>query len=108
MRIEITGHQIDVTPALRDYVNNKFERLQRHFDNLLDIHAILTVEKLEHKAEASIQMSGRTAFAEVIAENMYAAIDLLADKLDRQVIKHKEKLTDHHRGENAARSASFG
>lgn len=108
MRIEITGHQIDVTPALRDYVKNKFERLQRHFDNLLDIHAILTVEKLEHKAEATIQMSGRTVFAEVHAENMYAAIDLLADKLDRQVIKHKEKLTDHHRGENAARSASFG
>lgn len=108
MRIEITGHQIDVTPALRDYVNNKFERLQRHFDNLLDIHAILTVEKLDHKAEATIQMSGHTAFAEVQAENMYAAIDLLADKLDRQVIKYKEKLTDHHRGEAAARSASFG
>ena len=108
MRIEITGHQIDVTPALRDYVQNKFERLQRHFDNLLDIHAILTVEKLHHKAEAIIQVSGRTIFADVEAENMYAAIDLLADKLDRQVIKHKEKITDHHRGENAARNASFG
>src|SRR5690606_22815894 len=102
MRIEITGHQIDVTPALREYVNTKFERLQRHFDNLLDIHAILTVEKLDHKAEATVQMSGRTIFAEEQAENMYAAIDLLADKLDRQVIKHKEKLTDHHRGDNAA------
>ncbi|MCB1559870.1 MAG: ribosome-associated translation inhibitor RaiA [Xanthomonadales bacterium] len=108
MRIEITGHQIEVTPALREYVNTKFERLERHFDNLLDIHAILTVEKLEHKAEATIQLSGRTLFAEVQAENMYAAIDLLADKLDRQVIKHKEKLTDHHRGGNAARNASFG
>jgi len=108
MRIEITGHQIDVTPALREYVNTKFERLQRHFDNLLDIHAILTVEKLDHKAEATVQMSGRTIFAEEQAENMYAAIDLLADKLDRQVIKHKEKLTDHHRGDNAARSTSFG
>ena len=108
MRIEITGHQIDVTPALRDYVQNKFERLQRHFDNLLDIHAILTVEKLHHKAEATIQVSGRTIFADVEAENMYAAIDLLADKLDRQVIKHKEKITDHPRGENAARNASFG
>jgi len=108
MRIEITGHQIDVTPALREYVQNKFEKLGRHFDHLLDIHTILTVEKLDHKAEATIQTSGRTLFADVQAESMYAAIDLLADKLDRQVIKHKEKLTDHHRGDSASRNASFG
>jgi putative sigma-54 modulation protein len=108
MRIEITGHQIDVTPALREYVHNKLDRLARHFENLIDIHVILTVEKLDHKAEATIQISGRTLFADVQAENMYAALDLLDDKLDRQVLKHKEKMTDHHRGEAASRSASFG
>ena len=108
MRIEITGHQIDITSALREYVHTKLDRLERHFENLIDIHVILTVEKLDHEAEATIQISGRTLFAEVQADNMYTALDLLADKLDRQVLKHKEKMTDHHRGEAASRSASFG
>ena len=108
MRIEISGHQIDVTAALRDYVRNKLERLERHFDHLLDVHVILSVEKLEQKAEATVNASGRSVHADSVSENMYAAIDLLADKLDRQVLKHKEKVTDHHRGEAASRSASFG
>lgn len=108
MRIEISGHQIDVTPALRDYVQTKLQRLDRHADNLLDAHVILSVDKLDQKAEATLNAAGRTLHAESIASDMYAAIDLLVDKLDRQVVKQKEKMTDHHRGESAARSTAFG
>lgn len=108
MRIEITGQQIDVTQALREYVQAKFERLGRHFEPLLDVHVVLAVEKLEHKADATIQVPGDTLHAATSAESMYAAIDLLADKLDRQVIKFKEKLTDHHRGEGQNRASNFG
>lgn len=108
MKMEISGHQIDVTPALRDYVSSKLERLQRHFDHVLDIHVILSVDKLDQKAEATLNLSGRTLHANGVSEDMYAAIDMLADKLDRQVLKVKEKLTDHHRGESAARINSFG
>ena len=109
MRIDISGHQIEVTSALREYVQNKLERLERHSDQLLDGHVILSVEKLLQKAEATLNLSGRSLHAEASAEDMYAAIDLLADKLDRQVLKHKEKLTDHHRGDATVRDASsFG
>ncbi len=108
MRIEISGHQIDVTAALREYVETKLARLERHFDHLLDVHVILSVDKLDHKAEATLHAAGRRIHAESIAESMYAAIDLLADKLDRQVLKHKEKLTDHHRGDAPSRNGSFG
>lgn len=96
MELNITGHHVEITPALKDYINNKLIRLERHFDNLTDINCILSVEKLEHKAEAKINVSGGTLFADSVAEDMYAAIDGLIDKLDRQVKKHKEKLTDHH------------
>ena len=108
MRIEITGHQIDVTPPLRDYMRSKLERLGRHFEPMLDIHAVLTVEKQAHKAEATILVPGDTLHAATSAESMYAAIDLLADKLDRQLLKYKEKLTDHHRAEGQNRASSFG
>ena len=97
MQIDLTGHHVDITPALRGYVNDKFERLERHFDNVTDVHVILSVEKLRHKAEATIQVSGGNLFADSVEDDMYAAIDGLVDKLDRQVKKHKEKLTDHHR-----------
>ena len=108
MRIEITGHQIDLTPALREYVQSKMERVARHFEAMIDMHVILTVEKLEHRAEANIRVPGDTLHGETQAENMYAAIDLLTDKLDRQVVKYKEKLTDHHRGEGQNRASNFG
>lgn len=108
MRIDISGHNIDITPALRDYVNSKLERVDRHFDHHLDIRVILGVEKLDQKAEATLAIAGKTLFADAVSEDMYASIDALADKLDRIVIKHKEKLTDHHRGESPARSESFG
>ena len=99
MQISITGHHMDVTPALRSYVENKFSRLERHFDNMTNIHVVLTIEKERQMAEATINVSGGTLFADARHEDMYAAIDSLLDKLDRQLKKHKEKLTDHHRGE---------
>ena len=96
MQVSVTGHQIDVTPSLRDYVNSKVEKLERHFDLVSDIHCILKVEKLQHKAEATVSVNGGKIYADAIEEDMYAAIDGLVDKLDRQVIKYKEKLVDHH------------
>lgn len=108
MRIDTSGHQMDITPALRDYVQDKFARVARHFDHLLDARVILSVDKLDQKAEATLSTPGKTLHAEAVAPDMYAAIDLLADKLDRLVVKQKEKLTDHHRGESAARFDSFG
>lgn len=96
MQIDITGHHVDLTPALRTYVQNKFERLERHFDHVTGLHVVLTVEKLRHKADATIQVNGATLFADAIEQDMYAAIDCLTDKLDRQIKKHKEKLTNHH------------
>jgi ribosome hibernation promoting factor len=96
MQLTITGHHIDVTPALKKKVKSKLSKLERHFDHLTDIHCILTVEKLRHKAEATVHLSGGTIHADAIEEDMYAAVDALVDKLSRQVIKYKEKLTDHH------------
>ncbi|MDE2196118.1 MAG: ribosome-associated translation inhibitor RaiA [Gammaproteobacteria bacterium] len=96
MQIDITGHHVDITPALRSYVQNKFERLPRHYDQVTGIHVVLTVAKLEHKAEATLQVSGGKLFADAVDGDMYAAIDSLIDKLDRQIKKHKEKLTNHH------------
>lgn len=104
MQINLTGHHVDLTQALRDYVNDKFERLERHFDNVIDVHVILTVEKLQQKAEATMLVSGNNLFADATNQDMYAAIDALVDKLDRQVVKHKEKLKDHHRAERSLRN----
>ena len=99
MQINITGHHVDITPALRAYVEEKLERLERHFDNITNAHVILEIEKDRQKAEATINVSRGQVYADSEDENMYAAIDNLADKLDRQIKKHKEKLKDHHRGE---------
>lgn len=99
MQVEITGHHLDLTDALKDYVNSKCERFNRHFDHLIDMQVVLSVEKLENKAEGRLHVSGNTLFAEASHENMYAAIDALADKLDRQVLKHKEKTRSHHQRE---------
>ena len=95
MQITITGHQVQVTESLRNYVNEKFERLKRHFDRVMDVHIVLEVEKINQKAEATVQVNGATLFAEDIREDMYAAIDGLVDKLDRQIVKHKEKQSQH-------------
>jgi putative sigma-54 modulation protein len=103
MQLNLTGRHVEITPALRDYLNNKFTRIERRFDNLTDIHCILTVNKLQHKAEAKINVSGSTLYAESIEEDMYAAIDGLIDKLIRQLKKYKGKLTDHHANESNKR-----
>ncbi|ART80809.1 ribosome hibernation promoting factor [Oceanisphaera avium] len=92
MQINLTGHHVEITESLRDYVNNKFAKLERHFDNITIVHVVLTLEKLQQIAEAKIHLSGGEIFATCQQEDMYAAIDGLFDKLDRQVIKHKEKL----------------
>ena len=95
MQLSVTGHNFAVTSALRDYVYVKLGRIDRHFEHVGDAHCILTVEKLLHKAEATVHLSGGTIHADSTADDMHAAIDGLIDKLDRQVKKHKEKLTDH-------------
>lgn len=92
MQINLTGHHIEVTDSLRDYVNEKLARLERHFDKVSNTHVILTLENVRHKAEATVHMSGHDIFAESTEDDMYVAIDRLAEKLDRQVKKHKEKL----------------
>ena len=97
MQIETHGHQLEVTPALRDYVDTRFERLARHFEHPCQIRVQLGLEKPKHKAEATVSLSGRTLHADALGTDMYAAIDLLTDKLDRLLIKHKEKLTSHPR-----------
>ena len=96
MQLNLTGHHVDVTPAMRDYVEEKLQKLERHFDHVTGIHCILTVEKLRHKAEAKVSVSGGSLFADAVEDDMYAAVDSLVDKLDRQIIRHKEKITDHH------------
>ena len=98
MQLNLTGHHIENTDALRQYVQKKLERVERHFDKLSNTHVILTVENVRHKAEATVNMSGNNIFAESTEDDMYAAIDSLMDKLDRQVTKHKQKITNHHKG----------
>ena len=97
MQISVTGRHLDITDALKNYVESKFERLERHIDHVTDVHVILGLEKVNKKAEATVQISGAMLFAEDHQEDMYAAIDSLIDKLDRQVCKHKEKIVDRHR-----------
>lgn len=95
MQLSITGHHIEVTDSMRNYVTEKFTKLNRHFDQVIDVHVILEVEKLAQKAEATVQVNGAKLFAEATEEDMYAAIDALIDKLDRQVLKHKDKTQSH-------------
>ncbi len=95
MQINLTGHHIDITDSLRNYVNEKMEKLERHFDKVSNTHVILTLENLNHKAEATVHMSGNDIFAEASEGDMYAAIDSLVGKVDRQVKKHMEKLKYH-------------
>lgn len=96
MQLNVSGHHVEVTESLRGYVKAKIEKIERHFDLVSDVSCILTVEKLQHKAEATVNVNGGTIYADATEEDMYAAIDGLVDKLDRRVRKHKEKLVDHH------------
>jgi putative sigma-54 modulation protein len=95
MQVIVTGHHLEVTEALKAHVDAKFEKLARHFDNVTDVHVILSVEKLIKKAEATLKLNGATVFAEDHQEDMYAAIDEMVDKLERQITKHKEKHALH-------------
>ena len=95
MQINLSGHHLDITESLREYVNSKFSRLENHFDHVINVNVVLTVEKLRQKAEATLSLSGAKIFADSVHEDMYAAIDMLTDKLDRQIIKHKEKNNNH-------------
>ncbi len=101
MNLTISGHHLDVSPALREYVLNKMERVTRHFDQVVDVNVILSVEQLAEKglrqrAEVTLRVKGKDLFAECASEDLYAAIDQLMDKLDRQVVRHKDKVQDHH------------
>jgi len=101
MNLNITGHHIEVTPALHDYVSGKVEKIVRHFDHVTSVHVILTVQKLAQKAEITLHVKGKDIYADASDADLYAAIDLLADKLDRQVQKHKDKLVGHGHGRPA-------
>jgi putative sigma-54 modulation protein len=99
MQLTLTGHHVDITPPLKVYVEKKLDRIVRHFDQVIDVHCVLTVEKLTHKAEATLHVRGNNIHADAAEPDMYAAIDVLTDKLDRLVKKHKEKRADHHAAE---------
>ena len=107
MQLNIAGHHVELTDALRDYVSSKLERLERHFDQVSNVDVILSVEKLVQKAEATVPVNGQNLFAYAEDQNMYAAIDALVDKLDRQIIKRKEKVTEHHRGAGTNKRAEI-
>ncbi|MEM1437240.1 MAG: ribosome-associated translation inhibitor RaiA [Pseudomonadota bacterium] len=94
MQLSISGHHLDVSDALKSYVTGKLDKLERHFDHITNVHVVLSVEKLEQRAEATMHISGAELFADANCSDMYAAIDMLSDKLDRQILKHKEKLKD--------------
>ena len=101
MNLTISGHHLEVTPALRTYVTGKLDRITRHFDQVVDVKVLLSIEnqtekERRQKAECSIHVKGSDMFAESAHEDMYAAVDELVDKLDRQVVRHKDRLQNHH------------
>lgn len=99
MQLTITGHQLEVTEPIREYIETKFERIKRHFDQVLNVHVIISVEKVRHKSEATMHIGGRDFFAESTEDHLYKSIDLLVDKLDKQIRRHKDKMTNHHNEE---------
>jgi len=96
MNLTISGHHLELTPAIREYITGKLERIRRHFDHVIDISVLLSVEKLRQKAEVTMNLRGKALHVEAIEADLYAAIDAMIDKLDRQVLKHKEHLKSHH------------
>ena len=97
MNLHLTGHQLPITPAIREYAASKLARISHHFDAVMDVNVIMSVEKLEQKIEATVHVRGKDIFCESTADDMYAAIDGLVDKLDRNILKHKEKnLSQRH------------
>ena len=113
MNLTISGHHLDVTPPLREYVLNKLDRVTRHFDQVVDVNVILSVEKKKEKeqrqkAEVTLHVKGRDIFVEQSHEDLYAAIDQLMDKLDRQVVRHKDRVQDHHHAATKRADATPG
>lgn len=106
MNLNITGRHLEITPAIRQHVTDKLAKIKSHFDNVIDVNVVLSVEKLMQKAEATVHVSGKTIFVECEDANLYAAIDALIDKLDRQVIKHKEKFTDRRHDDTGKQAAA--
>ena len=96
MNLHLTGHHVEITPAIREYVTAKLARINRHFDHVIDVNVIMTVEKLDQKIEANVHLSGKDIHVQSNDGDMYAAIDSLIDKLDRQVIRHKERFQVRH------------
>ncbi len=100
MNLTISGHHLEVTPALREYVTTKLDRITRHYQQVVDVKVILTVEKQKEKerrqrAECNIHVKGNDMFAESAHSDLYAAVDDLFDKLDRQVVRHKDRVQNH-------------
>ena len=108
MNLHLTGHHLEITPAIRDYVIAKLDRINRHFDHVIDVSVVLCVDKLSHKVEATVHVRGKDLHAECIDADMYAAIDGLADKLDRQVLKYKEQIKDHRTDTEAINRSAVG
>lgn len=94
MNLNVSGHHLEITPAIRSYVSTKLERVRRHFDHVIDAHVILSVDKSRQKAEVTLHLRGKDIHCECEEQDLYAAIDLLADKLDRQVLKYKDRRHD--------------
>ena len=106
MNLNLTGRHLEITPAIREHVISKLDKVKRHFDNVIDINVILSVDKLVQKAEATVHVSGKNIHAETEDSNLYVAIDALIDSLDRQVLKHKEKHTVRRHDETGKQAAA--
>jgi putative sigma-54 modulation protein len=91
MNLQITGHHVTVTPAIKEYVESKMQRITRHFDHVIDSQVVLSIEPLKHRAEVTLHIPGKDIHCESTQENLYAAIDMLLDKVDRKVIQHKDR-----------------
>jgi putative sigma-54 modulation protein len=96
MNLKLTGHHVEITPAIREYVTSKLDKINRHFDHVIDMDVVMTVEKLDQKVEVNVHLSGKDIHVEANDSDMYAAIDRLTDKLDRQILKHKERFLPRH------------
>ena len=96
MNLQLTGHHVEITPAIREYVQSKLARINRHFDHVIEVNVVMTVEKLDQRVEANVHLSGKDIHVQSHDGDMYAAIDGLIDKLDRQVIRHKERFAPRH------------
>ena len=106
MNLNLTGRHLEITPAIREHVLSKLDKVKRHFDSVIDINVILSVDKLVQKAEATVHVSGKNIHAETTDSNLYVAIDALIDSLDRQVLKHKEKHTARRHDETGKQVAA--